>query len=89
MSSPEPIVVEFTLQDPDTSRIKKNFFMGASLEDVVQDTMGKFFRAEECLAHRVVEKPEAEQLNLNLYKEAYAAIIRGGQKCWYLEVRED
>ena len=84
-----PVVMEFTGKDTE-GRIKKAYFIGATLEDILKYTNGgKSSGWTEYFSHRPLDPKEVEKLNLQnlrLYGIAYQAIIKGGRP-WYLETR--
>ena len=87
MVTPEPVVVEFTIVNPSTGKTVKEFFMGATLDDVVADAKRFFFNIRDVRSRRIVDASEAQKLGLSCYDTAYMSIKRGGQPSWYLEKR--
>lgn len=89
MVAPEPVVVEFTVVNPNTGKTTKEFFMGATLDDVVADAQrGFFFDSRYVWSRRVVDASEAQNLGLDYYDRAHRSIKSGGQPSWYLEKRD-
>lgn len=80
----KPVVVEFKSPDYPSPR-DKEYFIGASLDDVLEDTeQGTKFGFSEFSSYRVVPLKEAEKLNLGFYREGYDIVQKGECKSFML-----
>jgi len=62
-------VVEFKVEHPSSSgKPQRDYFAGATLDDVLKDTRGgTFFGQDTYLSHRVINSKEAETLGFKMY----------------------